>query len=149
MASGRKGDPLWSVRHDLLRAREHLTDRAWGRLGAAFQADWWDELECAWTLCSETSTPGRPPDWHTWAGAFDVAETNRLAKTLRSWEPELLAYFDTGLTNGVHRRHQPDHQSRQTRLRLRTPTTTASRPLPLRLTHSTRDNRTPPAPSNA
>ena len=23
---GRKGDPLWSVRHDLLRAREHLTD---------------------------------------------------------------------------------------------------------------------------
>ena len=38
-------------------------------------------------------------DWHTWAGAFDVAETNRLAKTLRSWEPELLAYSDTGLTN--------------------------------------------------
>ena len=36
--------------------------------------------------------------WYHHAGAFD--ETNRLAKTLRAWEPELLAYFDTGLTNG-------------------------------------------------
>ena len=107
---GRKGDPLWSVRHDLLRAREHLTDRAWGRLGAAFQADWWDELECAWTLkemlrdlytsADRAAAEAALADWHTWAGAFDVAETNRLAKTLRSWEPELLAYFDTGLTNG-------------------------------------------------
>ena len=49
----------------------------------------------------------RPPrrrtalaDWHTWAGAYDIAETNRLARTLRSWEPELLAYFDSRLTNG-------------------------------------------------
>ena len=38
--------------------------------------------------------------WHHHAGAFDVAETNRLARTLRSWEPELLAYFDSRLTNG-------------------------------------------------
>jgi Transposase len=33
-------------------------------------------------------------------GTYDVAETNRLAKTLRSWEPEILAFFDTRLTNG-------------------------------------------------
>ena len=39
-------------------------------------------------------------DWYHHAGAFDVTETNRLAATLRAWEPELLAYFDTGLTNG-------------------------------------------------
>ena len=39
-------------------------------------------------------------DWHTHAGAFDVAETNRLARTLRAWQPELLAYFDERLTNG-------------------------------------------------
>ncbi len=35
-----------------------------------------------------------------WAGIYDVAETNRLAKTLHAWEPEILAFFDTGLTNG-------------------------------------------------
>ena len=47
---GRRGDPLWGARRDLLRAREHLTDAAHRRLTAAFRADWWDELECAWTL---------------------------------------------------------------------------------------------------
>ncbi len=29
-----------------------------------------------------------------------MADTNRLAKTLRAWEPEILAFFDTRLTNG-------------------------------------------------
>ena len=47
---GQRGDPLWGARRDLLRAREHLTDAAHRRLDAAFRADWWDELECAWTL---------------------------------------------------------------------------------------------------
>ena len=39
-------------------------------------------------------------DWYHHAGDFDVAETNRLALTLRAWEAELLAYFDEPLTNG-------------------------------------------------
>jgi transposase len=39
-------------------------------------------------------------DWHRWAQNYDVTEMNRLAKTLRAWEPELLAFFDTRLTNG-------------------------------------------------
>ena len=52
---GRKGDPLWAVRRDLLRARENLTDAAWERIHVAFRADCWDELECAWTLkCSDS-----------------------------------------------------------------------------------------------
>ena len=29
-----------------------------------------------------------------------MTETNRLARTLRAWQPELLAYFDERLTNG-------------------------------------------------
>ena len=41
-----------------------------------------------------------PADWRRHADAFDVAETNRLARTLRAWQPELLAYFDGRLTNG-------------------------------------------------
>ena len=107
---GRKGDPLWAVRHDLLRARENLTERAWARLDAAFRADLWDELACAWTLKEMLRDLYRLPDraaaeaaladWYHHAGAFDVAETNRLARTLRAWQAELLAYFDERLTNG-------------------------------------------------
>ena len=107
---GRKGDPLYAVRHDLLRARENLTAAAWERLDAAFRADWWDELQCAWTLkemladlydCADRgAAEAALADWHHHADAFDVAETNRLARTLRAWHPELLAYFDGRLTNG-------------------------------------------------
>ena len=107
---GRRGDPLWGARRDLLRAREHLTDAAHRRLDAAFRADWWDELECAWTLkemlrdvyasADRHAAEAALADWHTCAGAYDVAETNRLARTLRAWEPGLLAYFDERLTNG-------------------------------------------------
>ena len=57
-------------------------------------------LRDLYTSADRAAAEAALADWHTWAGAFDVAETNRLAKTLRSWEPELLAYFDTGLTNG-------------------------------------------------
>ncbi len=107
---GRSGDPLYAVRRDLLRAREKLTDAAWGRLDAAFRADWWDELACAWTLkemlrdlyasADRAAAEAALADWYHHAGAFDVTETNRLARTLRAWQPELLAYFDERLTNG-------------------------------------------------
>ena len=107
---GRKGDPLWAVRRDLLRSRHHLTTAAWERLDTAFRADCWDEIECAWTLkemlADLYASADRPTaeaaltDWHHHAGAFNVAETNRLARTLRTWQPELLAYFDRRLTNG-------------------------------------------------
>ena len=107
---GRKGDPLYGARRDLLRARQHLTEVAWERLDAAFRADCWDEVESAWTLkemladlYANTDRPTAEAalaDWHYHAAAFDVAETNRLARTLRTWQPELLAYFDRRLTNG-------------------------------------------------
>ena len=107
---GRRGDPLWAVRRDLLREREHLTAVASERLDAAFRADPWDELECAWTLkemlgdlyasADRAAAEAALADWYHHAAAFDVAETNRLARTLRTWEPELLAYFDDRLTNG-------------------------------------------------
>ena len=157
---GRKGDPLWSVRHDLLRAREHLTDRAWGRLGAAFQADWWDELECAWTLkemlrdvyaSADRAAEAALVHWHHHAGAFDVAETNRLAKTLRSWEPELLAYFDTGLTNGPPKASTGSSKPSNAKASATpTPTTTASASSTAAPdTLNPPDNRTPPAPPTA
>ena len=107
---GRKGDWFYAARHDLLRARENLTNAGRRRLTAAFRADRWDELECAWTLkemlrdvyrsTDRNTAEAALADWHRCAGDYDVAETNRLAKTLRAWEPELLAYFDCRLTNG-------------------------------------------------
>ena len=107
---GRSGDRFYAARHDLLRARENLTDTARRRLDAAFRADPWDELECAWTLkemlrdfyrsAERAAAEAALIDWHRCAGDYDIAETNRLAKTLRAWQPELLAYFDTRLTNG-------------------------------------------------
>ena len=87
-----------------------LTDAASERLDVAFRTDCWDEVECAWTLkemladlYTNTDRPAAeaaPADWHHHADAFDVAEKNRLARTLRAWQPELLAYFDGRLTNG-------------------------------------------------
>ena len=107
---GRKSDPLWAARRDLLRARQHLTEVASERLEVAFRADCWDDVECAWTLkemladlyanADRPSAEAALADWHHHAAAFDIAETNRLARTLRAWEPELLAYFDGELTNG-------------------------------------------------
>ncbi len=83
------------------------------RLQVAFRTDCWDELECAWTLnemladlYANTDRPAAEADLvdsHHHADAFDVAEKNRLARTLRTWQPELLAYFDDGPTEGTNR----------------------------------------------
>ena len=152
---GRKGDPLWSVRHDLLRAREHLTDRAWGRLGAAFQADWCDELECAWTLKEMLRDLYTSADRATAEAA--LAPPRRRLRRRRDepprQDPPRLGTRTARLLRHrshqrAHRRHQPDHQSRQTpRLRLHQRRQLPHpRPLPLRLTHSGRQTTAPPLP---
>jgi transposase len=38
--------------------------------------------------------------WHDLAARYDVPETTRLATTLRAWEPEIINYFDSRLSNG-------------------------------------------------
>jgi transposase len=107
---GRSGDSLYAVRRDLIRGREHVSERGEARLQRAFAADRSDDLECAWTLKemlrdvydADTRADAETAltDWHHWAAIYDVTECNKLAGTLRRWEPELLAYFDTRLTNG-------------------------------------------------
>ncbi len=91
---GRVGNPLYAVRRDLIWARENLTDRGRERLATAFGFDRWNELACAWTLkemignlytCPDRAgTEADLADWYRWAGIYDVAETNRLTKTLRA-----------------------------------------------------------------
>ena len=89
-------------------------------------------------------------DWHRWAGDYDIAETNRLAKTLRAWEPELLAYFDTRLTNGPPKASTGSSKPSNAKdSATPTPTTTASASSTAAPdTLNPPDNRTPPAPSN-
>ena len=108
---GRKGDPLYMACRDLTRAGERLTDRGRLRIEAAFDADDTLDLKSAWILkealrdvydsTSRRQAERELADWHRWAAVYDVEETNRLAGTLRQWETEILAYFDTGLTNGA------------------------------------------------
>ena len=108
---GRKGDPLYTARRDLTRAGERLTDRGRLRIEAAFDADDTLDLKSAWILkealrdvyhsTSRRQAERELADWHRWAAVYDVEETNRLAGTLRQWQTDILAYFDTGLTNGA------------------------------------------------
>jgi transposase len=108
---GRKGDPLWRVRRDLLRARERLTPRASERIRQAFAADTDLDVECGWVL-KETlrdiyadardrdHAHRQLVDWYQLVADYDVAEFIRLARTLSQWEDQFLAYFETRLTNG-------------------------------------------------
>ena len=107
---GRKDDPLHTARRDLTRAQQRLTERGRVRLDAAFDAD--DTLDPksariltkalrdVYDSTSRRQGEREPADRHRWAAVYDVEETNRLAGTLRQWQTEILAYFDTGLTNG-------------------------------------------------
>ena len=108
---GRKGDPLYTARRDLTRAQQRLTERGRERLEAAFDADDTLDLKSTWILkealrdlydsTSRAQAERELADWHRWAAVYDVEETNRLAGTLTQWQTEILAYFDTGLTNGA------------------------------------------------
>ena len=90
-------------------------------------------------------------DWHTSASAYDIAETNRLALTLRSWETELLAYFDSRLTDGpTEGRTGSSKPSNAKDSATPAPTTTGCASSTAALdTLNPPDNRTPTAPSNA
>jgi transposase len=104
---GRKGDPLYGIRHILHAGPEHLTDRQRARLTQALDADErHDEVTLAW-LCAqqvravyhaESPAAGRALAEKI-VEAFPscpIPEIRRLGKTLRRWRKAFLAYFDTG-----------------------------------------------------
>jgi hypothetical protein len=109
---GHRDDPLYRVRRLLRRGAENLTHENRTKLEAALQAgdpDW--EVTIAWHYAqrlraiyhADTSPEGRRQ-----AEALldslptcPIPEIARLGRTLRSWQTELLAYFDTdGASNG-------------------------------------------------
>jgi transposase len=107
---GRKTDPFYRARRDLLRSRHRLTDRHVTRLQAAFAADPADELYCAWVAKEALADLYREPnrrsaakaldEWRTLFGGSGIPELARLATTLGRWSEEILNYFDSRLTNG-------------------------------------------------
>jgi transposase len=107
----RWGRPLFSSRRILVKARERLGPSERDRLERALAADPAGELRTAWALKE------RFRDWYLAAGQEQaraglegwyrdversgIGEFAELARTVRAWEPGLLAHFDSGATNGA------------------------------------------------
>jgi transposase len=109
---GRKRDPLYRIRKLLLTAQEQLTGRGWVRLRAGLAAgDSGGELAAAWQgkelLRAVYQAVGMPAAraaldrFYRWAGGVQLPELSRLARTVRAWEAEILAFHATnGCSNG-------------------------------------------------
>ncbi len=115
---GRKVDPSWRARRDLLRRRARLTARGWDRVLGAFAADHPGgdgldgQLAAAWAAKerlaaiydrhrgNRTGAHRALLSWYGTIAEHPVPELVTLARTISAWENQFLAYFDTGVTNG-------------------------------------------------
>jgi transposase len=104
---GRKGDPLYRIRKLLLTAAEQLTSRRRVRLRAGLAAgDPGGEVVAAWQgkeLLRAVYAASNPAHaraalerFYRWSDGVGVAELSRLARTVRAWEAEILAFHTTG-----------------------------------------------------
>jgi transposase len=105
--SGRKRDPLYRIRRLLLTAQEQLTERGRVRLRAGLAAgDPTGKVAAAWqgkellravyaavgTVAACAALDG----FYHWADGVEVPELSRLARMVRVWEAEILAWHATG-----------------------------------------------------
>jgi transposase len=109
---GRKRDPLYRIRKLLLTAQEQLTSRGRVRLRAGLAAgDPGGEVAAAWQgkelLRAVSAAVAMPAAraaldrFYHWADGVQVPELSRLARTVRAWEAEILAFHSTmGCSNG-------------------------------------------------
>ena len=104
---GRKRDPLYRIRKLLLTAQEQLTQRGRVRLRAGLAAgDPTGEVAAAWQgkeLLRAVYAAGGPDAaraaldrFYRWSDGVGVAELSRLARTVRVWEAEIVAWHATG-----------------------------------------------------
>jgi transposase len=104
---GRKPDPLYRIRKLLLTAAEQLTSRGWVRLRAGLTAgDPGGEVAAAWQgkelLRAVYAAGGTPAArvaldrFYHWCNGVQIPELARLARTVRAWEAEILAFHATG-----------------------------------------------------
>jgi transposase len=109
---GRKRDPLYRIRKLLLTAQEQLTQRGRVRLRAGLAAgDPGGEVAAAWQGKELLRAVYRAVDmpaaraaldrFYRWADGVQIPELSRLARTVRAWEAEILAFHATdGCSNG-------------------------------------------------
>jgi transposase len=109
---GRKPDPLYRIRKLLLTAAEQLTSRGRVRLRAGLAAgDPTGEVAVAWqgkellraVYAASDLTDARAAleRFYRWSDGVGIAELSRLARTVRAWEAEILAFHATkGCSNG-------------------------------------------------
>jgi transposase len=104
---GRKPDPLYRIRKLLLTAAKQLTSRGRVRLRAGLAVgDPTGEVAVAWQgkellravyaaseLAHARAALGR---FYRWSDGVGVVELSRLARTVRAWEAEILAFHSTG-----------------------------------------------------
>jgi transposase len=109
---GRKHDPLYRIRKLLLTAAEQLTSRGRARLRAGLTAgDRFGEVTAAWQgkellravyaagdLANARAALDR---FYRWCDGVQILELSRLARTVRAWQTEILAWhLAAGCSNG-------------------------------------------------
>jgi transposase len=108
---GRKGDPLYRIRRQLLVAHERLTEPGWARIrtgldagdpagevGAAYLAK--ELLREVYATRYPWQARRRLERFYAHSRRADVVELRRLATTVHRWEHEILGWHHTGLSNG-------------------------------------------------
>lgn len=116
-AHGRRGrtqDPEWANRRRLLTARERLSDRSFARMwNALIEHDPSGQILSAYIAKEELRTllaaardrandhevRARLYRFYAWCADADLPELTRLASTIETWWPAILAFVHTGITN--------------------------------------------------
>jgi transposase len=100
-------DPLYRIRKLLLTAQEQLTQRGGVRLRAGLAAgDPGGEVAAAWQgkellrgvyrAVGPAAARAALDRFYHWADGVQIPELSRLARTVRAWEVEILAWHATG-----------------------------------------------------
>jgi transposase len=109
---GRKRDPLYRIRKLLLTAAEQLTGRGRARLRAGLAAgDPTGEVAAAWqgkellravyAAADLAAARAALERFYRWCDGVQLLELSRLARTVRAWQTEILAWYLTaGCSNG-------------------------------------------------
>jgi transposase len=109
---GHKHDPLYRIRKLLLTATEQLTQRGRSRLRVGLTTgDPTGEVAVAWqgkallravyAAVGMFAARAALERFYRWSDGVEVAELSRLARTVRVWEAEILAWHATnGCSNG-------------------------------------------------
>ena len=111
---GRKQDPEWANRRRLLTARERLAPKAFASMwNALIDNDPSCQILSAYIAKEElrqllAAAGGRTDDaeirtrlyrFYSWCADTNIPELHRLATTIETWWPAILAFLHTGLSN--------------------------------------------------